>query len=143
MKLPITILFLYAGSLFAQTDTGTVVVQKDARIDLLIKKQMQINESTTRDSRRSIPGYRIQVINSSDRTKVFEVKAKIYQQYPELKPYLVYQPPNYKLKIGNFRTTEEAESYLAQLIKLFGGNIYVIRDVIEVKPDVPKENEQN
>src|SRR5215213_1563469 len=95
----------------AQTDSGSVVVNKDPRIDLLIKKQIDINEETTRDTRRTAPGYRIQVINSNDRNKVFAVKAKIYQLYPELKPYLMYQPPFYKLKVGNFRTKEEAEEY--------------------------------
>ena len=119
----------------AQTDSGSVVVNKDPRIDLLIKKQIDINEETTRDTRRTAPGYRIQVINSNDRNKVFAVKAKIYQLYPELKPYLMYQPPFYKLKVGNFRTKEEAEEYRKDLSHQFPSGLYIVRDVIEVKPD--------
>jgi hypothetical protein len=133
---------LIAGKMMAQSDSGTVVLQKDARVDLLIKKQIQINEETTRDSRRNIPGFRIQVINSSDRNKVFAVKTKVYQQYPELKPYLMYQPPNYKLKLGNFRTAEEAQPYLDQLTKQFPTGVYIIHDIIEVKPDVPKSDQE-
>lgn len=108
-------------------------------MDQLIKKQVQINEETTRDSRRNIPGYRILVINSSDRNKVFSVKTTIYQKYPDLKPYLIYQAPNYKLKLGNFKSAEEAEPYVQQLIKLFPSGVYVIHDIIEVKPDKPAE----
>jgi len=119
----------------AQTDSGSIVVQKDARIDMLVKKQIQINEETTRDSRRNIPGYRIQVINSSDRNKVFAAKTKIYQEYPELKPYLIYQAPNYKLKVGNFKTPEEADSYLKLLSKLYPSGVYLVHDIIEVKLD--------
>jgi len=126
----------------SRQNDGTVVLQKDARVDLLIKKQIQINEETTRDSRRNIPGFRIQVINSSDRNKVFAVKTKVYQQYPELKPYLMYQPPNYKLKLGNFRTAEEAQPYLDQLTKQFPTGVYIIHDIIEVKPDVPKSDQE-
>jgi len=133
---------LIAGKMMAQSDSGTVVLQKDARVDLLIKKQIQITEETTRDSRRNIPGFRIQVINSSDRNKVFAVKTKVYQQYPELKPYLMYQPPNYKLKLGNFRTAEEAQPYLDQLTKQFPTGVYIIHDIIEVKPDVPKSDQE-
>ena len=133
---------LIAGTMMAQSDSGTVILQKDARVDLLIKKQIQINEETTRDSRRNIPGFRIQVINSSDRNKVFAVKTKVYQQYPELKPYLMYQPPNYKLKLGNFRTAEEAQPYLDQLTKQFPTGVYIIHDIIEVKPDVPKSDQE-
>jgi hypothetical protein len=137
----ISLSLLLTGNLMAQSDTSSVIVQKDPRVDLLIKRQIQINEETTRDSRRNIPGFRIQVINSSDRNKVFAVKTKVYQQYPELKPYLMYQPPNYKLKLGNFRTAEEAQPYLDQLTKLFPG-VYIIHDIIEVKPDIPKSDSE-
>ncbi len=135
MKRILVVVFLFSGKLFAQADSNSIVVRKDQRIDLLIRKQIQINEETTRDSRRSMPGFRIQVINSSDRNKVFEVKARIYQQYPELKPYLMYQPPNYKLKIGNFRTAEDAEPYLKQLTRIFPTGVYIVHDVIDVKPE--------
>ena len=116
----------------------TVVEHKDPRIDDLIRQQIQINEETTRDSRRNMPGFRIQVINSTDRNKVFAAKAKIYQQFPDLKPYLLYQPPNFKLRVGNFKTQEEAEDFEKQLSVLFPTGLYIIRDVIEVKlSDVP------
>jgi len=121
--------------LFAQTDTTAVVIHKDARIDALIKKQIDINEETTRDSRRTASGYRILVMNSNDRKKVFDAKARIYQLYPELKPYLLYQAPFYKLKVGNFRTKEEAEEYLTELSRDFPKGLFVVRDIIEVKPE--------
>ena len=117
---------------FAQVDSGTVVVRKDPRIDDLVRKQIQINEETTRDSRRNMPGFRIQVINSTDRNNVFSVKARVYQEFPELKPYLIYQAPNYKLRVGNFKTQEEAEDFEKQLSRLFPSGLYIIRDIIEV-----------
>jgi hypothetical protein len=126
----------------AQTDTAGVVVYKDARIDQLVRKQMEINEETTRDSRRSMPGYRIQVTSSTDRNKVFAAKTKIYQQFPDLKPYVIYQPPNYKLRVGNFRTQAEAEEFEKQLSPLFPSGLYVIRDTIEVTPEKLKEEGQ-
>jgi hypothetical protein len=135
-KISVFICLLITTKLFAQTDSNSVVVHKDPRVDMLINKQIQINEETTRDSRRNIPGFRIQVITSNDRNKVFAAKTKIYQQYPELKPYIMYQPPNYKLKLGNFRTQEEAQPYYDQLIKLYPSGVYIIHEVIEVKPDV-------
>jgi hypothetical protein len=127
--------FLFALQLHAQQDSGSVQVDKDPRIDQLIKKQIQINEETTRDSRRNIPGFRIQVINSTDRNQVFAVKARIYQQYPELKSYIIYQPPYYRLRVGNFKTEDAADPYLQQLAKMFASGLYLVRDIIEVKPD--------
>ncbi|HEY2647718.1 MAG TPA: SPOR domain-containing protein [Puia sp.] len=132
MRLILLLAFIYYnGTTYAQ-DT---LVHKDARVDSLIKKQIQINEITTRDSRRNIPGYRIQVAKSNDRNQVFAIKTKIYQSYPELKPYLIYQPPNYKLNVGNFKTPEEAEPYLQKLLKDFPSGVYLVHDIIEVKPD--------
>jgi len=132
MRSILLLAFIYChGTPYAQ-DT---LVYKDPRIDSLIKKQIQINEITTRDSRRNIPGYRIQVAKSNDRNQVFAIKTKIYQSYPELKPYLIYQPPNYKLHVGNFKTPEEAEPYLQKLMQQFPSGVYLVHDIIEVKPD--------
>ena len=136
MKLVFTLLLsLIICKLYSQSDTPSVVVYKDTRIDLLIKKQIDINEETTRENRRTASGYRILVINSNDRKKVFAAKAKIYQLYPELKPYLLYQAPFYKLKVGNFRTKEEAEEFLVELSRDFPTGLYIVRDIIEVKPE--------
>jgi hypothetical protein len=131
MKSILILALLYNGVTYAQDS----LIYRDPRVDSLIRKQIQINEVTTRDSRRNIPGYRIQVANSNDRTQVFAIKTKIYQVYPELKPYLIYQPPNYKLKVGNFRTAEEAEPYLQKLTQDFPSGVYLIHDIIDVKPD--------
>jgi len=144
----IVVLFVTERGL-AQTDSvvsgtstvGTITVVKDPRVDLLVRKQIEINEETTRDSRRNMPGFRIQVLNSPDRSKVFAAKAKVYQEFPDLKPYLLYQAPNYKLKVGNFKTQEEAEEMQKQLERLFPSGLYIIRDVIEVKvSDMPRES---
>jgi SPOR domain len=131
MKLLLALAFLYNGMVYAQDS----LINRDPRVDSLIKKQIQINEVTTRDSRRNIPGFRIQVASSNDRNLVFNIKTKIYQLYPELKPYLIYQPPNYKLKVGNFKTPEEADPYLQKLIQNFPSGVYLVPDIIEVKPD--------
>ena len=123
-------------SSFAQTDSSSIVIHKDPRIDLLMKKQIEINEITTRNSRRSAQGYRIQVISTNNRTKAMEAKTKIYQHFPELKAYLMYQSPFFKLKVGNFTEREEAESYLQNILTLFPTGVYVVRDIVEVKPEI-------
>ena len=131
MRLILILAFIYNGGAYAQDS----LINRDPRVDSLIKKQIQINEITTRDSRRNIPGYRIQVIKSNDRNQVFAIKTRIYQSYPELKPYLIYQPPNYKLNVGNFKTPEEAAPYIQKLGLDFPSGVYLVHDIIEVKPD--------
>jgi hypothetical protein len=102
---------------------------------MLIKKQIQVNELTTRDARRFVQGFRILVISTNDRNKATNAKTKIYQEFPELKAYLMWQSPYMKLKVGDFKTREEAEPYLASIQRFFPTGVYIIRDVIEVNPD--------
>ena len=120
----------------AQTDSTSVTIIKDPRINLLIKKQAQINEETTRANRRTMPGFRIQVINTNDRKAAIDAKTKVYQLYPELKAYIQYQSPYYRLKVGNFKTRQEADEYLSSRSKDFPGSLFIVRDVIEVRPEI-------
>lgn len=125
----------------AQADsTSSIVIHKDPRIDLLVKKQVQINEETTRDARRNVPGFRIQVINTNDRNAAITAKTKVYQLYPELKSYLIYQSPYFRLRVGNFKDKDEADDYLKALSKQFPGNVFLVRDIVEIKLDKPDFN---
>lgn len=128
-------LILGLASRAAAQDTAGVIVHKDPRLDLLVNKQIEINDITTRDSRRSAPGFRIMVISSNNRNKVLEAKTKMYQRFPELKAYMMYQAPFFRLKVGNFQERADAESYLANVQKLFDTNVYIVPDTIEVKPE--------
>jgi hypothetical protein len=119
----------------AQTAGGSVVVNKDPRIDLLVSKQIEINEVTTRNARRHAPGFRILVISTNDRNKVIEAKTKMYREFPELKAYMMYQSPFFRLKVGNFREREEAEEYLSQIQRIYKSGVYIVPDTIEVRPE--------
>ena len=122
-------------SITAQTDSAAITVKKDPRVDMLIKKQIEINEVATRDMRSYVSGFRIQVMSSNNRTKALEAKAKLYQDFPELKSYLLYQSPNYRLRVGNFKDRNEAELYLDSIKGSFPG-VFVVPDKIEVNPVV-------
>lgn len=116
-------------------DTNSVVIHKDPRIDLLVKKQSQINEETSRDARRIGKGFRLLVINTSKRDEAVNAKSTVYANFPELKAYLVYQTPYFKLKVGNFKERKDAEVYQEKLKKFFPKGVFIMNDVIEVKLD--------
>jgi hypothetical protein len=56
-----------------------------------------------------------------------------------------FQPPFIKLKFGNFSTKEEAEAYKKDILryKIITGNIYLLPETIEIKPDKSKEGAEN
>lgn len=121
-------------------DTNTVVIHKDPRLDLLIKKQIQINEETSRDARRIGKGFRLLVINTNKRDEAIEAKAKVYTYFPEQKAYLIYQSPYYKLKVGNFKERKDAEEFQKKLQKHFPKGVFIMNDIIEVKLEKDKDS---
>ena len=140
--------FLFSLNSFSQdttwqktVDSPSVLVHKDPRIDLLVKKQIQINEETTREARRVGKGYRLLVLNTNNREEAAAAKTKVYTYFPELKSYLLYQAPYFKLKVGNFKDRKEAEDYQERLQKHFPKGVFIMNDIIELKLDKDKEAE--
>jgi hypothetical protein len=141
---PILFFMLAVITTQAQTtkvDTAGVIVHKDPRIDLLVKKQAQINETSTRESRKTAKGYRLLVINTNKRDEAIAAKTRIYTYFPELKAYLIYQSPYFKVKVGNFKDRKEADDFRKELTRHFPKGVFIINDIIEVKPDKIREDE--
>lgn len=139
--------FLSSVTLFAQdtvwkknADSNSIVVHKDPRIDMLVRKQIQINEETSRDSRRIVKGWRLMVITTNKREEAIAAKTRIYTYFPELKAYMWHQSPYYKLKVGNFRERKEAEDYQKKLNIYFPKGVFLMPDKVEVKPEKNKED---
>ena len=135
-----TSLILFAIGASAQ-DSSSVVVHKDARLDVLLKKQGDVNAAIKKANARTARGYRLLVINTNKRDEAIAAKTKVYTAFPELKAYLVYQSPYFKLKVGNFKTREEAVQYQKSLGFYFPKGVFVLADTIEVTPDKDQENE--
>ena len=135
-------LFLFEWTIAQDSSLqGSTFVHKDPRIDLLIKKQLEINTNYKRSTAHIMKGYRLMVINTNKREEAIAAKTKIYTFFPELKAYLIYQSPYFKLKAGNFKTREEADKYQKDLSLFFSKGVFIINDIIEVKPEKESNGE--
>lgn len=114
-------------------DSNTVVIHKDSRIDLLVKKQANINEVTSRNSRRTDKGFRLMIISTNNRDEALAAKTKVYTFFPELKAYLWYQSPYFRVKAGNFKDRKDAEDYQRRMNNYFPKGVFIMKDIIEVK----------
>ncbi len=83
------------------------------------------------------------IINTNKRNEAIDAKTKIYTYFPELKAYLSYQSPYFKLKAGNFKTRDEAEKYRKMMTTMFPKGVFIINDIIEIKPEKEKEEFEN
>lgn len=110
----------------------TIVVRKDPRLDVLALKQQQANQRSAMMTRDGLyRGFRIQVISTSKRDDAFAMKADLMTKFPEQKVYVIFQSPNFKVRIGNFLKKEEADKFKAQLNKLYPQGVYIVEDGIE------------
>jgi len=127
-------------SVFYAANAGdTIIVHKDARLDILTEKQAAINKVTARMSGNGLfKGYRLQVLNTRSRDDAFKIKASLLEKFPDEKVYVLYQSPYFKVRIGNFVNRADAENFKIDLSAFITQPAYIVNDLIEY---IPKADE--
>ncbi len=116
-------------------DQNKAVVFKDYRLDFLAKKEAEINTAILKNQARTTRGFRLMVLNTSDKDYAFKIRTELLQQYPEQKLYMWFANPYIRIKFGNFRTRDEADVYKKQISKMLNGaTIYYLQETVEVDP---------
>ena len=135
MRIYLLFVFLICAKYsFAQT-RGEVTEIKDPLIDSLIAKRIELNTkrpTTTNPVGTAIfngMGYRVQVFYGSDRKEAFNEQARFRSLYPKIMSYITYREPNYRLKVGDFRTRLEAQAFLNELKGTFP-TLFIFREKI-------------
>jgi glutamate racemase len=102
---------LLSMDIFAQQ--GTVVVNQDSDIDVLLKLKKQINKEEGLTNY-----YKIQVY-SGNRTDAESNQNKFNTTFEKWTSKMVYEYPNFKIWAGNFATRLEADRALKEVKKTF------------------------
>ena len=78
------------------------------------------------------PGYRVQIFaaNGVDAARMVEKEAQ--ELFPE-GVYLSYDPPNYKIRVGNCQSRKEADILLRKAKSLRYRDAWIVRDNVVVK----------
>lgn len=84
-------------------------------------------------SRKNIPGFRIQVVISSEFDECQQTRRELQKLFPDQKTYIIHEFPFYKLRLGNFKTRKDAESYLQNLSKKSIKSTQIVPDRIVVE----------
>jgi hypothetical protein len=132
------------GSLIKDTTlvNGNLTIVMDSRLELLAKKEAEINEAIA-NGPKFAKGYRLMILNTTNRTEAMSIRAKLLQLFPEQKIYMTFQPPHIKVKLGNFLEKNEAEEYVKEVNqnKLVTTEVYLLSEMIEIKTEKNKEKE--
>ncbi len=122
---------------FAQ-ERGKVEVIKDARIDTLIARRFSLKGATakaTASSSYSSNGYRVQIYSGWDRKTAYDVQARFQNRYPDMRTYITYKEPYFKINAGDFRTRLEAERLMQQLKGSFTSLFIIAEKINPTKAD--------
>lgn len=115
------------GQVSEVTRKGDIRVIQSERIERLIEKHKLLNVLYP-----EIDGYRVQVYFDSGNTsksRAFDVYKSVMSAYSGVMAYVVYHEPNYKVRVGDFRTRIEAEGFLKQIIVEYP-SAFVIKDKV-------------
>jgi len=114
--------------LFSQEiESGHVNVIQDSRVDTLMEKYIMVNEFDL-----DIKGFRIEIFFDSgnqSKNKAIDAKSEFVNRFPEVPSYLTFQPPNYKVRVGDFRTKMEADKFLKEIETIYP-SAFIVADKI-------------
>lgn len=121
--IPAILIFILSISVVEVKAQYTLRAQ-DSLVKVLVNRHIAISQV-----KRSMPGYRVQIHFSPNRTKANEVKSDFLQIYPNVGAYMVYHQPNFKIRVGDFKTRMEAIKFLKEVQPLYSTAFLVKDDV--------------
>ncbi len=130
----ITDIAIFAESYKSGSD-GNVVVNHDVAVASLLDKYILLCSK-----RKAYPGWRVQIFLSSDRnahTKAEQTKRVFQVRYPNYGVYMGYKAPFFRVRVGDFRTKNEAIKFKNTIQKQFP-NCWVVESQIGL-PSLDKE----
>ncbi len=111
---------------------ATVVFHQDSRIEKLVVENASLAGSI-------VNGFRVQVFSSNTqrtaRDEAFNLERLLNEAFPEMKVYVTYSSPFWKVRIGDFTGQTDAKNFTEELLMQFPrlkGQTYTVRDRISV-----------
>jgi hypothetical protein len=92
--------------------------------------QDEIEDISSTDEINLIKGYRVQIIISQNEQELQDIKTEIEKSIDE-QIYIIFELPNYKLRVGNFVNRKEAESFQKKIVRLGYKTAWVVPTMIE------------
>jgi len=93
-----------------------------------ISKLMQVYASNNR-SQTMIKAWRIQIIATTDRSKMDEANRRFERLYPHIDYNWQHNPPYYQVQVGAYQKKEDLEAFLLQLKRDFPSAVPIQDDI--------------
>jgi hypothetical protein len=111
-----------------QAQTTADSLQKDVKADPRLKTA--VAKHTEINGRSRTKGYRVQIYFGVDNEKAKSIKSKFLTDHAnDAHAYIVYEAPNFKVRIGDFRSRLEAYRFLRKIKAEFPTAFIVETDI--------------
>ncbi|MBK7506147.1 MAG: SPOR domain-containing protein [Bacteroidetes bacterium] len=81
----------------------------------------------------------VQLGISQSRDQLSAERDKFNKSFPDIRTYLNYEQPNFKLRAGDFKSKAEASTFMYSIRKQYPG-CFLVEDIVEIK--IQKSNEE-
>ena len=107
---------------------GQVQLHQDAETKALVNDYIKAKKEE-----KGMMGYRVQIFFASGhfaRKNANKIRNSFVAKYKETKAHVVFEEPNFKVRVGDFRTKSEALKVLVEIEEEYKG-AYIVKDFIE------------
>lgn len=102
--------FFLSFYVLANSQAQNITINEDPNISSMMSRMVQLNWL-----QENVDGWRIQILATTDRIKMEDVKREFLGRYPNIPINWVHSKPYYKLQAGAFATKLEAIRLLHEL----------------------------
>lgn len=135
------LLICFSGLAGYAQEKGAVEVVADPLISLMQRNRMGTNISagpaakTPVDkksaTRTKTMGFRVQIYSGANRSEAYAEQARFKTLYKDIDTYISYEEPNYRVKVGDFRSRGDAQNLMQSLRKQFN-NVFIFTEEIYI-----------
>ncbi|MCB9045916.1 MAG: SPOR domain-containing protein [Chitinophagales bacterium] len=100
---------------------NNITINADPRLAILVERHKNLQYGGIRHMR----GYRVQIYYGNDRAEAIRKKVDFMRRYPRIQTYMVYTQPQYRVKVGDFATREDALELYRETLAIYGACIIV------------------
>jgi hypothetical protein len=127
MKSAFCLFVCICSSALVFSQSGGVRIHDYAGAQDLVEKHKYFNREHSQ-----VPGWRIQVHSTPSMNEAKQEKSKLLRYSADLNATIVFEAPNYKLRVGNYRNRFDAYRDMQDLLIAYP-DAFICKDLVNVK----------
>jgi len=124
-----TLVIICFLTLYQAVGVSQVVVQANEKITGLLEKHI----ATNKNNAGKMLGFCVQICfesGSNSRERAEKMRVSFLSKYPKCSAYVSFKEPNFRVRVGDFRTRAEARGFREEILANFPQG-FVVKDEVK------------